>query len=123
MRTLNSLQPRDPTFGEDLSHWLPAEGRHAVQHSRLDICHALAGRPIPVECGAAGATKVARHGVSRVGSRGVLLGGTGNTDLLQRRRPVEGEGRAGDPLAVEAVAERLGDSISTAQGPNVSYRG
>lgn len=113
MRTLDSLQPREPAPGEYLGHWPPAKGCCAVKHSRLDICYSLAARSVPVECCATSATKVARHDVSRVGSRAVLLRGAGDTDLIQRYGPVEGEGRAGDPLAVEAVAEGLGDSVST----------
>ena len=50
----------------------------------------------------------------------VLLGRAGDTELLLENGPVEGKGRAGDPLAVEAVAEGLGEGVSTSEGPVVS---
>lgn len=56
---------------------------------------------------------MAYHVVARVGSRVVLLGRAGNAELILGNGPIEGEGRAGDPLAVEAVAEGLGGAVSS----------
>lgn len=114
--SLDSLQPRESAPGEDLSHWLPPISCGAVERAALDISHALGGRPIPPECRAAAATEVARHGVTRVGGRGVLLGRPGDAELRCGHDPVEAEGRSGDPLAVAAVAECLVHAISTCVG-------
>lgn len=113
VRSLDGLQPRESAPGEDLSHWLRPISRGAIEHAALDISHALGGRPIPPDCRAAVATEVACHGVTRVGGRGVLHGRSGDAELRCEHDPVESEGRAGDPMAVAAVAECLVHAIST----------
>lgn len=64
-------------------------------------------------------TKVARHGVTRVGGGGVLLERVSDTELRRGHDPVEAGGRTRDPLAVSAVAECLLETISTGVQPIV----
>lgn len=104
MCALDGLQPRKSAPSEDFGHRLHPISHRPVEHAALDICHSLSGWPVPPERCAAVAAEVARHGVTRVGGRGVLLGGASNTELRRGYDPVEAKCRAGDPLAVTAVA-------------------